>query len=43
MQQTRSLLLREGQQSEGILVMARGVGTTSLVAAAVEFLQGRPN
>jgi hypothetical protein len=25
------------------LVMARGVGTTSLVAAAVEFLQGRPN
>lgn len=24
------------------LVMARGVGTTSLVAAAVEFLQGRP-
>lgn len=25
------------------LVMARGVGTTSLVAAAVEFLQGRPD
>lgn len=25
------------------LIMARGVGTTSLVAAAVEFLQGRPD
>lgn len=34
--------VKSSSQKEN-LVMARGVGTTSLVAAAVEFLQGRPN